>query len=656
PTSISGRVYDNIYGGCNTNPANPTVAGITIQLLDQQNNVIGTTVTDSTGFYLFADLPPGTYGVHEVQPVGYFEVASHIGSVGGQSAGIDGTTSIVMTSGVNAVRYDFCIVSPSAIAGFVFQDGPAIATNDPAADLPGILQNLPRIRNGVLSADDPRLAGVVLELADAAGQVLLDAHGNPISAVTDANGFYQFVNLPPGIYTVLKVHPQGYIDGINTAGTLGGLAISPSLLSFGVSSQGVSASDALLQAVGVNDAIAMITISGGQFSTSNNFSEIILVQQTPPPPSFNPEPALAPQNLAFLPPPALPPAAPAAAGSLPPVAAPYLYGSWGVMGTTWHLSVIDAGLPRGAQPARNSQLHLTGSRFNAAAWHSSKMTEGLWTLHGGHAPGGRHQNVTFGKLGGIPVSGDFNGDGVSEVGIFKNGEWFIDLNGNGVWDKDDLWAKLGSADDKPVTGDWDGDGKTDIGIFGPAWPGDPRAVAVEPGLPDPHNAPTGARKNMPPEEDQATLGWRTMKRTQEGEVRADLIDHVFHFGTPDDIPITGDWTGSGIDTIGIYYKGRWILDVDGDGKRSEKDMVFDMGGPDDKPVVGDFDGDGVDELGIYRGGMWHIDINHDGTLDDSDLRHQLGGPEHRPVVGDWDGDGCDQIGVHQEQPAGGGSL
>ncbi len=83
----------------------------------------------------------------------------------------------------------------------------------------------------------------------------------------------------------------------------------------------------------------------------------------------------------------------------------------------------------------------------------------------------------FGIRGATPVTGDWNGDGVTKIGVFIDGLWFLDLDGNGVWDENDLWAKLGQSGDRPVTGDWDGDGKTDIGIFGPTWFGDPRALA-----------------------------------------------------------------------------------------------------------------------------------------------------------------------------------
>ena len=110
----------------------------------------------------------------------------------------------------------------------------------------------------------------------------------------------------------------------------------------------------------------------------------------------------------------------------------------------------------------------------------------------------------------IPVVGDYNGDGVSDIGVFIDGQWFLDLNGNGRWDEGDLWAQLGTEDDLPVTGDWDADGKTDIGIYGPAWPRDPWADRARAGpagcrqLPD-----TAGRQN---EEHAADRGRRHERR------------------------------------------------------------------------------------------------------------------------------------------------
>ncbi|GAG35887.1 unnamed protein product, partial [marine sediment metagenome] len=244
--------------------------------------------------------------------------------------------------------------------------------------------------------------------------------------------------------------------------------------------------------------------------------------------------------------------------------------------------------------------------------------------------------------------GDFNGDGITDVGIFTDGQWLIDLNGNGVWDDDDLWAKLGHRDDHPVTGDWDADGKTDIGIFGPAWIGDPRAIEAEPGMPDARNERSGRHKNMPPEPGEAAIGWRRMKRTATGKLRTDLIDHVFHFGTAGDRAITGDWNGDGKSTIGVFREGIWLLDVDGNGVWSDGDESVDYGSKNDLPVVGDFNGDGVDDVGVFRDGHWTIDSDGNRRFDATDEVFELGQPGDVPITGDFDGDGADQIGVFRK--------
>jgi hypothetical protein len=234
------------------------------------------------------------------------------------------------------------------------------------------------------------------------------------------------------------------------------------------------------------------------------------------------------------------------------------------------------------------------------------------------------------------------------VAVFHDGVWFIDLNGNGIWDEDDLWAKLGEEGDQPVAGDWDGDGKTDIGIFGRAWIGDPKAIAAKPGLPGALNPPDGRYKNLPPELADATTGYRSMKRTEHGRIRSDVIDHVFRYGTEGDRAVVGDWNGDGISTIGVFRDGTWYLDVDGNGRWSEHDVKVDFGRAGDVPVVGDWNGDGIDKIGVYRNGTWYLDTNGDLRLDAHDKVFELGGPHHKPVVGDFNGDGIDQPAVYED--------
>ena len=49
--------------------------------------------------------------------------------------------------------------------------------------------------NGIRDAGDPGEPGVTIELLDGNGNAILDASGNPITTVTDANGFYEFTDL-----------------------------------------------------------------------------------------------------------------------------------------------------------------------------------------------------------------------------------------------------------------------------------------------------------------------------------------------------------------------------------------------------------------------------------------------------------------------------
>jgi hypothetical protein len=313
---------------------------------------------------------------------------------------------------------------------------------------------------------------------------------------------------------------------------------------------------------------------------------------------------------------------------------------------TWHLSVIDGGQPREGQAdgQASDAEGAVGQVAFANSWMGMDMTRGQWTVNQGN--GDPNLMYVFGAPGAIPVQGDFLGDGKTRMGVYIDGEWFIDMNGNGIWDEGDLYCKLGGPSDTPVVGDWDGDGKDDIGVYGPAWPNDAVPINREPGLPVATNAPTGAKKNMPPKLDEAAIRQRTMQFTSKGKMRSDVIDHVFQFGQPGDIPVVGDWTGAGVKTIGVFRDGVWHLDVKGDGKWGVGDIEAHFGQAGDIPVVGDWNGTGVDSIGVYRDGKWYLDTNHNFQLDAQDEVRQLGEAGDQPVVGHFTGSAKVDIGVY----------
>src|SRR5947207_542387 len=86
------------------------MAGVVMHLLDAQGHVIATTQTNANGDYSFVNLEPGTYGVREEQPAGYYDGDEHPGSAGGVVSENDVISEIGLGSGVAAVHYDFCEV------------------------------------------------------------------------------------------------------------------------------------------------------------------------------------------------------------------------------------------------------------------------------------------------------------------------------------------------------------------------------------------------------------------------------------------------------------------------------------------------------------------------------------------------------------------
>ena len=532
------------------------------------------------------------------------------------------------------------------ISGFVFQDGPQLFTPD--GQLP---DNLRTLRDGTLSPDDTPLPSITLELRNGitsepimANQTAPGTYSNgPVRTTTNHLGYYQFTGLPTGNYAVFQIHPEEYSDGIDTAGTTSGIAVN----------QGDPLNPLILDQLiedPKNDAIIRIPLPAGEHSQLNNFSEIAVRQEPiafPFPQTARPVPTVKSTRL----PTRVSTNRPITTVQLVPLTTPELNGSGGNASFHWHLSIVDAGRPRGDAKVEHgdSTTWLTGTLETGPSFNSKLMKDGRWRLaliQNGKVLEFRHD--VFGTLDGFPITGDWDGDGLDEYGIFVNGEWLLDLNGDRVWNRYDLWAKLGEPHDRPITGDWDGDGKEDIGCFGPAWIGDQQAIVSEAGLPDADNRRAGSFKNLPPDIGSTTIGNRLLKRTPQGRTRADLIDHVFHYGPQDALPVTGDWNGDGIDSIGIFRKGMWQLDENGDGKTSSDDPILNFGQRGDIPVTGDWNGDGKDDIGVYRSGTWILDTNNNQKIDPDDQELQLGSPGELPITGDWDGDGKDDIGVYGE--------
>jgi Beta-propeller repeat len=188
------------------------------------------------------------------------------------------------------------------------------------------------------------------------------------------------------------------------------------------------------------------------------------------------------------------------------------------------------------------------------------------------------QSTAYGNATDLSIVGDWDGSGKKRIGLFRNGTWILDINGNGVVDAGDKTVVFGQAGDVPVVGDWLGTGHVGLGLF------------------------------------------------RQGTFILDLSGHLsgvatgqsdatFAFGQGGDVPIVADWSGSGTTKVGIFRNGLWIVDYAGARAMNGTNRTYNYGQAGDLPVVGDWDSSGhPSKIGIYRAGLWVLDYDGDNTL------------------------------------------
>ena len=155
-----------------------------------------------------------------------------------------------------------------------------------------------------------------------------------------------------------------------------------------------------------------------------------------------------------------------------------------------------------------------------------------------------------------PVAGDWNGDGVDDIGLYlpSKGTWYLDRNGDGTWQsKGDLTVRFGCSQCLPVVGDWVGDGRTYLGVY-------------HVGL---HAFYLDSNRN----------GRWNPSADQRIAFRVD--------GAAE--PVVGDWNDDGVDEMGLFdpSSGNFYLDADGDGVwNPSNDRTAAFGQSGDRPVSG----------------------------------------------------------------------
>jgi hypothetical protein len=218
-------------------------------------------------------------------------------------------------------------------------------------------------------------------------------------------------------------------------------------------------------------------------------------------------------------------------------------------------------------------------------------------------------NVRIADTGPIAFTGTSAGE---QLGVFRDGFWFLDTNGNRVFDGCgvDRCINFGMPGDLPIVGDWNGSGNKKVGVF--------------------------------------RDGIWYLDSNGNGQFDGCGVDGCLNFGTTGDIPVLGDWTGSGQVRLGVFRDGIWYLDVNGNGRFDGcgvgQDRCINFGAAGDVPVVGGR------TIMVFRQGVWFIDVNQNHQFDGCgvDACVSFGTADDHPILGDWDKTLALKLGIYRQ--------
>ncbi len=210
-----------------------------------------------------------------------------------------------------------------------------------------------------------------------------------------------------------------------------------------------------------------------------------------------------------------------------------------------------------------------------AVW---RPANGYWYIRG-------IGDYQWGMLGDIPVPADYNGDASDERAVWRpsDGYWYIRGMGDYQW---------GMFGDIPVPGDYDQDGKSDIAVW--------------------------RRLN----------GYWYIQYAKGGTA-------AIEWGMLGDIPVPADYNGDASDERAVWrpLNGYWYISGMGN---------YQWGMFGDIPVPADYDQDGKTDIAVWRpsNGYWYIQYAKGGTA--AILWGMFG---DIPVPGDYNGDNIIDIAV-----------
>ena len=197
--AVRGSIGDLVWEDMNFNGVRDSgeagIANVTVRLLDANNNVLATTVTNSSGNYLFNNLNAGNYKIEVVEPSGYYATKANIGSNDAVDSDVDTTYGrsglISLSQGENDLTWDAGLYRKASIGDKVWRDSD---------------------HDDIQDAGEEGIGGVKVMLYSASGTLMG-------TTTTNSNGNYKFANLDPGSYYLVfdKTNVMFQGTGMSTA-------------------------------------------------------------------------------------------------------------------------------------------------------------------------------------------------------------------------------------------------------------------------------------------------------------------------------------------------------------------------------------------------------------------------------------------------------
>ena len=142
------------------------------------------------------------------------------------------------------------------------------------------------------------------------------------------------------------------------------------------------------------------------------------------------------------------------------------------------------------------------------------------------------------------------------------------------------------------------------------------------------------------------------QRPNSGRIAAtDILYGVPNTGL---IPLSGDWTGDGIDSIGLYdpTTSDFYLRTSNSSGIADTVVCFGAAGCGFTPIVGNWSGDGIDTVGLYdpTHSVFYLRDSNTTGFADTVVVYGAAGGGYTPIVGDWTGSGAPTRSVSMTRP------